>query len=525
MENNRLEPRSVGSGVRIILPTVVGILTGIFMLSVVPLYFHDGFFDINRAKVSLMLTVIPYLMVVMGLTLLIMPRKGEVFAGFPWHLLVPMLLFLAACTVSSALRGFEDAVLTGSEGRYGGLYFILAVTAAFVGIALGRSNGILVTVLFLISSTVIAMLGCVNALGVDPLGFYVNMREDQIPAFLSTIGHFDFYGTVLLLPAAVAYGVSVKGKHFLIRLVSCLLAAVLTIGAYAARTDSVWIGMCLIGYSLFFLSGEDRRYMYRALLMISIMVILFPVATYFMKAYSLHNLSFSGMYTLIDFRKGGEMTAIFAILAFIGLMLERHGVPAPGFKRLAMLGLILFLVAAIVTAGLVVYATGTTDDNALFGLAPQLRMDDNFGSRRGYIWARSIRAFMAASPLEKAFGQGMELTKRITRPFIESTQEEQLSGGTYNDTHCQPLQLLLTCGIFGMAMYLIHFVLLFFAVRCYAAKDAIMTGITVAMAGYFGIMLINVTQPILLTVYFALGAVGVARVALLRTQPSVESKN
>ena len=372
--------------------------------------------------------------------------------------------------------------------------------------------------LFLVSSCVIAILGYANALGADPLGFYKNMRESQIPMFYSTIGHFDFYGTFLLLPAAIAYGIVMRSEHLIARLCAFCAAIVLTLGAYAARTDSVWLGMGMIGFSLIFLSGANYRHLSRALLMIAFMIGLFSVSAYVLRNYSTHPLEFSGAYTFMTLRRGGEVVAVFAILSFLALMLHSHDVKVPGYKRLVIIGLIVFLILAILLTCLVVFATRTNDDKALFGLAPTFRMDDNFGSRRGYIWTRSLRAFMAGSPMEKVFGQGLELTKRITRPFIESVEEENLGGGTYNDAHSQPIQILLTCGIFGLVMFLLHYLLLFRSLLRHGENDPLLAGIAAAMAAYLVIMAINVTQPILLVIYIGLSAVAVGRIGALRNR-------
>ncbi|MBQ9009485.1 MAG: O-antigen ligase family protein [Clostridia bacterium] len=516
MENGRKESRMFM--VARAVPALIAALTGIFLLSVVPLYVHDGFFDINRAKVSLILTATPYFAAGMGLFLLLMPKKGAFYERFPWWLLCPMLLFLVGCVISCRMRGFEEAVLTGSEGRYGGLFFILSITVLFVIIALGKGKGTIVLALFLLSSSLIAVLGYVNALGEDPLGFYANMRPSQIPMFYATIGHYDFYGTFLLLPAAIAYGIVMRSEHLIVRLAAFCAAIVLTLGAYSARTDSVWMGMMMIAFSLIFLSGASYRHLARALLMIAFMIALFPISNYVLRNYSTHSLEFSGVYNYVTFRRGGEAAAVFAILAFLAVMFHSHDVKVPGFRKLCTIGLIVFLVALILFTCLAVYATTTTNDKALFGLAPTFRIDDNFGSRRGYIWIRSLRAFMAGSPAQMIFGQGLELTKRITRPFIESAQEEALAGGTYNDAHSQPIQILLTCGIFGVLMFLLHYLLLFHALLRYGAEDPVLIGIAVAMAGYFVIMAINVTQPILLIVYFGLSAVAVARIGFLRNK-------
>ena len=502
--------------VRRYLPQIVSAAMGIMVLLVIPLFYHDAFFDINRAKVSLFQTIVPYFAAVMGLSLLLMPQKSQAFSKYPWLLILPAVLFAFTCLISSALQGFDEATLTGSEGRYGGVFFILSLMGAFLIIAMGRDRGIVLSAAAILSGMIVAVLGIVNALGQDPLHFYENMQTSQLNIFLSTIGHLDFYGTYLLMPTALALGIGIKAKSFLLRLGSTLCGFVMTAGLFCARTDSTWIGMALIAYCLFFLSGEDLDMMKRALIQIAFVIFLLPTMVFVIETYSTRHLVFDGLYRIITLYNGAETAAVFLILAFILSMMKKHSIKAPGFRRLALIGLILILVMIVLMTVAFVYYTGHTTETGPFGIERLFRIDDNYGSRRGYIWTRAMRVFRDAPVVNKIFGVGPEMTRRVTRAYIEDPNEEMISGGIYNDVHSQPLQYLLTLGIVGCVLFVLHFILLFLAAWRYSEEDPILTGLAGAFGAYLTIMLINVAQPILLMTYFGFSGILVSCVAWKR---------
>lgn len=152
------------------LPWLISAACAAFMLCVVPLLFHDAFFDINRCKVEAVCRVVPVLVLLMGAAVLLAPgeKAGMAHPGRMSRAL--MLLFLASCVIACARVGFEPATLDGSEGRYCGLVFMLCCGAAFFVISEGEANGRLTAPIVLCAAAV-ALLGLANALGIDPLGF------------------------------------------------------------------------------------------------------------------------------------------------------------------------------------------------------------------------------------------------------------------------------------------------------------------------------------------------------------------
>ena len=87
-----------------------------------------------------------------------------------------------------------------------------------------------------------------------------------------------------------------------------------------------------------------------------------------------------------------------------------------------------------------------------------------------------------------------------------------LALGTFNDAHCQPLQLLLTTGLFGALVFLAFYVSMLRAIFRHAGEDALLTGVLASLAGYGVIMLLQVTQPILISTCLSLCALALSRI-------------
>ena len=106
----------------------------------------------------------------------------------------------------------------------------------------------------------------------------------------------------------------------------------------------------------------------------------------------------------------------------------------------------------------VIWFTKWDTQTDLGSLTALLRFDDMWGNARGFVYKRSFRAFHDYTWLEKLFGKGLGQTLSILTPYCDNQAAIDYAGGVFTDTHCQPIQLLLTCGLVGMAAFLAFYV-------------------------------------------------------------------
>ena len=148
-----------------------------------------------------------------------------------------------------------------------------------------------------------------------------------------------------------------------------------------------------------------------------------------------------------------------------------------------------------------------------------------WGSVRGFVYKRSIRAFSDFSWKEKLFGRGLGTTLTTLTPYFDNQSAIDLAGGVFNDSHCQPLQILLTCGITGMLAFAAFYICMFAAVLKNMKDDAILNGVFAMLVGYIAIMMFNVLQPILVMVYFSICGLGISRIRYLAQREGVHHES
>lgn len=510
----RTIPCAISCFTRERLPELVSLICAAFMLCALPLLFRNAFFDINRFKVEAVCRIVPALALLMSAAMLL-ARGGEKRIPHPGRASrLLMLLFLASCVIACGRTGFEPATLDGSEGRYCGLVFMLCCGAAFFIIGKGRTCGRLLLPI-VICATAVALLGMVNAMGLDPLGFYARIKKGQETVFLSTIGHFDFFGTYLVMLFPLAGGQFVFSEKRGMRAFGFSCAGVMALGAMASRTDSALIGLHLACFALMAISGGSLPTMARALILWATACAALPVMCMLLR-YSTFHPEISGLPKLVfDLHAGELLCVVLLALAAVCFRLARCGRKAPGRRKTAAVLFSCFGLAVLLLLGTMAYFTVVDTGTGLGEAASFLRFDDSWGSLRGFAWTRAMRAFADAGPAQKLFGAGMEMTLRVLTPYFDDPS--MLRGGVFNDPHCQPLQMLLTCGLPGMAAFVLFYGAMLVTLLRHAGHDPLLCGVFASVFAYSVVMLINVTQPILIATYFSICALGLSA---LRAQRS-----
>ena len=483
------------------------LLCAVLMLCVLPLLFHNAFFDINRIKVQAVCTAVPPLALAFLVGHLLQGKKRiEVRGGRA--VLACLLLLLLSCVVSCARTGFEPATLTGSEGRSCGLDFMLYCGTACVIIAFGLKDARPLMALMMLCSSLCAALGVLNAAGIDPLGFYTFIRPGQEQVFLSTIGNFDFFGTYLVMLLPVSAAQAIFGKRAGMRRFGAVCAAVVMLGAASSRTDCAFAGTHLVCLALLALSGNRWAHIARAL---GLWAAAFAcqAAVGPLLALSPYNPDFSGVPAYLA--RSGLALALCAALAAATLLcalLAHRGVRAPGRRGLCRAALALALAAVLALLGAMAYFTLMDTQTPLGELEPILRFGDSWGSYRGFIYTRALRAYGDYGWADRLFGRGMEKSRAILEPYCEA--EITALVGTYNDPHCQVLQFLLTCGLFGAAAFIALYIAALRTAGRRPGEDAPRIALLVSLLAYALVALLNVTQPILIATYLSLVALTVA---------------
>ena len=489
------------------LPALIAFLCACVMLTALPLVFRDAFFDINRVKVELVRGVAP----AMCLTSLLccvaakqrMPRCRDARG-----VLAALACFLAACLISAARQGFSPAVLEGSEGRCSGLLFLLSCGAASLAIALGCLRGQISAALACLAVVLVALLGVLNAFGVDPLRFYEGIKQGQENQFLSTIGNLDFFGGYVAMMCPLLAGQSICAGRKSAAAIYALGTIAAQAGVAASGSDGAFLALQLGFAALAALSGDDLARLSRTLLLWALSFAALPVMFRLLLARGQEGL-YTGLYLAL--RESGAAVCSCAVLAAAAVLCRRlyaKGVHAPGRQRMLAVLAVLLVLALIIGCAAIAYFTLVDPECELGALSAYLRFDDNWGTRRGFVYKRSVRALADYSPLDWLFGRGVDNARSILTPYFDDPA--MLRYGVFNDAHCQPLQYLLTTGLFGALSLLALHALTLRACWRRAGDSALMTGVCAAFAAYTAVALVSAAQPILMVTYLSLAALAVS---------------
>ncbi|HSM57137.1 MAG TPA: O-antigen ligase family protein [Candidatus Sulfomarinibacteraceae bacterium] len=195
---------------------------------------------------AILLRSLVWLLVAAALAGALLRGKGTIFSWQHNPLLWPVVLLGAVLVATTAFAPYPRLSLFGSYARGQGLLTWLSYLLLFLLVSAGlrrRGQARRLLQALALSGAPLALLGLLQAAGVDPLGLTVDTRS---PIY-ATLGRSNFVGAyaAMLLPAALALAVMARqrgrgrlwGALFLILLV--LLTLTLSRAAWAAALVSV----------------------------------------------------------------------------------------------------------------------------------------------------------------------------------------------------------------------------------------------------------------------------------------------
>lgn len=493
------------------------------MFTLFPVFCTDGYFNIRHDRYYFFLCLSLVALLLYGMLRVLgggddkdLPRNLQAVhtrRTGPWYrrltfLDFAMLVFLVAAAVSTMLSQYPAEALLGSMGRnngmllllvYGGVYFLISrwnvrSEAAFAGLA--------------ICTCFVSTVALLNFFCLDPLKMLSRLSLEDRRIFISTIGNKNLLSSYLCitLPAVSALFVhsQKKGMQLLYGLSSVLGFAAMI----CADSDSVFLGMgafCLLGLLVYI--REPGR-MKRFLLVLTVMLLAAKV------------LFSAGQYLKLDSRGMGSLqqwllfspytTVILVVMAVLTIALYclhrgKKELRLPAMVQMIPVMVIAAGVAAVVTG--MVYYTVIEPDRPLSEPWNLLRLDDNWGTHRGFMWKRSIEIFKGFSWKEKLVGTGPDTFYFTFQPYFQELS--QYGNSSTNAAHNEYIHYLITQGLIGLGAYLALLIgSMINALRC-AKKEPVFLVFFCALVGYAAQAVVNIAQPIttpLLIIFLSLAA-------------------
>lgn len=410
-----------------------------------------------------------------------------------------MLLMLGAHTITTISCEYPQYSFSGAWGRHMGLGFTILICIMYFLVSRFLTHHRILIHIFLGSCLIVGCIGILNALGIDPFHYYINVKQSQRHMFLSTIGNTTFFAHMFCLTLPIGFSLFLNATSLRKRIVYLIWTMLGFVSIYISNIDGAYLAVFAF-LLYFFMNCRDAMQMKDFLLIC--LTALCTAKCLSLLSYGSGALVFEGVSALIVLSP--FVWILIGIVLLLYLWMRKYpdkaeALPYHKIKTMVLMSagiIILLLLVAIV------YFTWLKPSASLGDLSDYLRFSDTWGHNRGYLWRVFTTDFIHSSPLERMFGKGLDCTKFI----MSDISGKSLATAYYDNAHNEYLQYLITSGIIGLSAYLFLWGSLIH--RLYQIKHhPYATGLCAALLAHGAQAITGLNQPITTPLLFLLFAI------------------
>ena len=475
------------------------------MFGVFPLFCTDGFFHIRHDRYYFFVAVSLALLAFWGLTLLAGDRKNAIgkITVTDWA----MLGFLTVCVLSTVFSVKPVQALWGTGGRNNGLFLmVIYVGIYFVVSRYGRPGPVVFAVLGVVSCFV-SLIAVLNFFSLDPLKMLEPLSAADRKIFFSTIGNKNLLAGYLCITLPVLTVLYVEDHRTWLRVLALICLTPGFAAMMAADSDSGLLGLGVFTVVYLVLYSRDPRKLKRLMLVLTVMLLSARLLQPFVALPAFQNKRMDAIQKF--FVCSTPALGLMAATTLVTVILDFLSRKKP---ELVLSKWIPIVLVALVGTGILAVAAGMVyltlnPEIPAPGILQHLRLDDHWGTKRGFMWRRTVDIFLDFNLWNKLFGSGPDTFYYAFEPYFEELKKYWMS--STNAAHNEYLNYLITLGILGVSAYCTALVSA--VVRCFRrAKQMPLAAVSCAAAICYGAQaLVSIAQPIttpLLILFLALCA-------------------
>ena len=513
--------------------TVSGVITAFLVILVFlfPLIYDNSYFNILETKYKCYyMSVIGMLAVLLALALALLVIDMNEFKGQHAARLfsalspknwkrtfaapdVAVLVFWAVCLISTLQSEYVFEAFWGNEGRYSGLFLItLYVAFYFVVSRFFKVKGWILE-LFLISGMVMCAIGITDYFRMDILHFRVNIKPEQSTAFTSTIGNINTYTAyvAMIMGLAAAMFATAKSAVRSVWYYACMVVAFFAI--IMGCSDNAYLALGAMFAFLPLILFRSRRGVVRYTAILATFATTVQCIDVINRVYADKVIGLDSLFNILTKFNGlpvvaAGLWALTAALYFLWLR-GRGAENDFGGKGLVMAWLALMIGALAVVCFMVFDANVLGNGERYGSLGRYLVFNDGWGSKRGYIWRKSVELYRGFPLKHKLFGFGPDTFGIMTTEYFRSDMVES-TGLIFDNAHNEYLQFLLTIGPIGLAAYLAFLISSCRNMMKRLAANLYIAGCFIAVLCYAFQAIVNLNLPIATPMMWLLLSVGMA---------------
>lgn len=444
------------------------------------IYFQNGYFDLLQAKwnffiiVSVIIIFVHFMYKVHA-----RDKKCSYFKKL-------LLIYAFVLILETILSDFPVHAFWGTSDWRTGSFFMLMCIAICIIIAEWDIDITGTIKKWFAANAGVLLLGILNVLGFDPLGMLSQLSGEDYGLYISTVGNVNWYGAYLAMvfPLAVfLFMESRTGYEFFLYGIVFLLALV---NIVICNSDCAVIGFIVTAIAaLIFRKYYINRRKYGLVLFL----------TGSMALVILHILDRKSVFVIKTGMLQRLMISPIAIIIACTVFMYLYVSARENRKKIYIIFLIfsfIFVTGILLKFGLP-YTLADT-------ISYYLTFNENWGNGRGGIWAAAIRMFWNFNWMERLIGTGCDTFSLLVQKYAIG----MLMDGerVLKNAHCEFLQLLITTGMIGVALY--YYIFGRAVKKCIKTEDGLQRALSVALLSYLVQQLVNNIQAVTTPVSFIL---------------------
>ena len=507
----------------------VALIMGVFtliVLCVLPLVFHDFYFDILETKYQFYSVAAIAALVIMGGYGLASGKMIEWFSKFnfqTWRKSMNVcdwaMLAFWFCNVLSWIfcKDWKWEAFWGTSGRYNGVFLMTVYMASYFLVTRFFKLKQWYLDAFLAVGIFVCVFGITDYFQMDILGFKVNMMDDQKAIYTSTFGNintYTIYVAALLAVSMVLFTQEKNQKRMLWYFGNMVLSSFALI---MGTSDNAYLSLAAIfGLAplwLFRTKTGLRRYVISAATFVTVILCINGIN----QAYASSVLGIDSAFGLIAKQKFLPVLAALLWIASAALV-ARSRKPQALMNRTSSdemnkIAVYIWLgVIAVVCLGVVfvLYDANAAGHADKYGaISSYVVFDDNWGTQRGYVWKRAVEIFTKKlTPIQKVFGYGADTFALLMQYYFPADMQNGKMV-IFDSAHNEYLHYLVTIGFAGMASYIVFMMSSVVAMAKRMKEQPVVAAVMLAVLAYMIQATVNINLPIAMPIILQLLAMGV----------------
>lgn len=374
-----------------------------------------------------------------------------------------VLSFALSCAISTVFSPYIDMAITGENavaGRNNGLVLMLVYCAIYFMLTRCFRFKEYVFLAMAVVNGLIYLLAVLNGFYLDPLGMLEPFRVSPAASeqriylnFMTTIGNKNMFSSHICVTLPVLITLFIHTEKLGRKAVYLCCAALGAMAIVVCDSDSVVLGMGAFVMVFLVVYSRYPKKLRQFLLALTAMLLSVKLLRLFsfLGGDSYKELGAIPQKIFISnktFIVIAVLAAASAVIYLISMRFEELVFP----KAVPIALTCVFSLAVLAGLGAIVYFSAVDTSTDLGDWEKTLRFSDAWGTHRGVMWNRSLKAFGDFNIFQKLFGTGPETFYYTFTPYFPDLWE--YGDSSTDAAHNEYINYLLNIGIVGLASYL-----------------------------------------------------------------------